>query len=290
MPKKMLIIGGSGFIGGALANYASNSHELHLTNLTHYTKNYPSTKIDLIKDPNSICNLIESFSPDITIHAVAYPNVDYCETNPQAANFLHIEVSKIIADICKKINSKLIYFSTDAVFDGKLVGKYSETDKTNPLSHYGKTKLEAEKIILNSSYLNVILRTTVVYGNSPQSRFTSWIIDNLLHKKSIHAFTDQFNTPTLVNDLVTSVLKIIQNDVSGMFHAVGTTCLSRYDFAMKLAQKLNLDTKLIIPSTSKNQLAPRSLNGCLNPSKLEKIINYKFSNIDDGISTITRSL
>lgn len=284
----MLIIGGSGLVGDTLTDHALPYFELHLTNNENEItkKAIPVTKIDLLKEKSAIISLIKSFKPDVVIHTAAYSSVDFCESHPQVADLLHVDITNDIAQACKDTNSRLVYFSTDAVFDGNSSGKYLESDSTNPISHYGKTKLKAENIILKKSDRNIILRTTVIYGWHKKSRFTNWVFDSLKNKRIVTAFTDQYNTPTLVDDLVKSILKIIDMKITGLYHAVGRTCLSRYDFAINLADKFGLDKNLVVPtlSSEKKQIAPRPTNGCLDGSKLEKLIGYDFCDINSGIS------
>lgn len=287
-----MIIGGSGLVGSTLTKYAQKDFEIHQTKNTHdIENNLPTSKIDLLTQPDKILDLINEFKPNAIVHTAAFPSVDFCQTNPKMADLLHVEITKKITESCLKNNSKLIYISTDAVFDGKLDRKYREDDKPNPLSHYGKTKLQAEEIILGASKDNVILRTTVIYGNHERSRFTNWVIELLKDGNVVEAFTDQNNTPTLVDDIVISILKIIDMKVSGLFHAVGKTCISRYEFAKLLAKKYSLNEKLIKPVTSheKKQEAPRPVNGCLDNTKLENVIEFKFHSINDGIDFITKA-
>lgn len=138
---------------------------------------------------------------------------------------------------------------------------------------------------------NVILRTSVIYGNHKKSRFTNWIIGNLIQNKIVDPHVDQFNTPTLVDDLAISILKIISKDVSGLFHATGKTCLNRYEFAKEISSQFGFDSKLILPVTSeqKKQEAPRPKKTCLDSSKLEKIIDYEFCDIKKGISFLVEN-
>ena len=177
--------------------------------------------------------------------------------------------------------------STDSVFSGNNSICYNELDTPNPLSYYGKTKLEAEKIILQNTN-NIILRTTVIYGWHIRSRFTNWVLDTLKNKKPVTAFVDQYNTPTLVDDLVKSVFSIIEKDLSGLFHASGKSCLNRFEFAQKLAISFGLDKNLVVPTKSSDisQIAPRPKNGCLDSSQLEDKSGIKFNEIDSGIDHI----
>lgn len=288
--QKLLIIGGSGLVGTTLTQYAKSNHEIHMT--INKEKNpfdvIPATKIDLLEDRFRIINLIDDLKPDVVINTAALASVDLCETNPQLANLLHIDVTKDVVEICRKIGSKIIHFSTDAVFDGKLNRKYTENDIPNPLNYYGKTRLTAEQIVMDASDDNVVLRTAVIYGWHPRSRFTNWIIQSLKEKKSVDPFIDQYNTPTLVDDLVISIIKIIENDVCGLYHAVGSTCISRYEFALKIADTFSLDKNLIKPVTAKEkkQVAPRPFKSCLDAKKLEKLIGYNFKDVSSGISFI----
>ena len=290
MKTKLLIIGGSGLLGSTLIQYALNKYQIHTT----YNKNeisfdsITSTKIELLDDRLKIINLIQDLKPDIIVHTAAHPNVDICEKNPKVADMLHIDISKDIAMVCKEVNSKLIYISTDAVFEGQLNKKYVESDKPNPINYYGKTKLEAEKIILGMDSKNVVLRTSVIYGWHKRSRFTNWILETLKEKKSIDPFIDQYNTPTLVDDIAKSILLIITLGISGLYHATGKTCINRYDFAVELANSFGYDKNLIKPITSleKKQDAPRPISTCLDSSKLEGMMNYQFLDIKSGISFI----
>lgn len=290
MKSKMLIIGGSGLIGSTLTQYAESYYDIHLTinkNKSEFSM-IPATRIDLLENRSSIINLIKNLKPDVVINTAAHSSVDLCETNPQLADLLHIDVTRDIAITCSNVGSKLVHFSTDAVFDGKLGRKYTENDKPNPINHYGKTRLEAESIVKEASDLNVILRTAVVYGWHERSRFTNWIIQTLKDKKMVDPFVDQYNTPTLVDDLAKAILKIIEMRLAGLYHAVGRTCISRYEFALTLADKFGFDKNLVKPVTlsEKKQDAKRPLNSCLDAQKLEKLIRYNFCDIETGVSLI----
>ena len=289
MAKKLLIIGGASLVGSTIIDYATNNYELFATenNTSINNPKIHSAKINLLDDKKQIVDYIEKIKPDAVIHTVAFPNVDFCESNHKLTDLLHVKITKEISEICSDINSKLIYFSTDAVFDGNKSGMYIESDTTNPLSYYGKTKLEAEKIILQNRN-NLILRTTVIYGWHKRSRFTNWVLDTLKNKKPVTAFTDQYNTPTLVDDLAQSVFSIIKKDLSGLFHTSGKSCVNRFEFAQKLAKSFNLDPNLIIPTKSADipQIAPRPKNGCLDSSQFEDKSGIKFNKIDSGIDHI----
>jgi len=289
LKKKILVFGGTGFVGSTFINYSKDLFKIFYT----YNKNpvnfdhTSSNKINLLLERKKIPSIINQFNPDVIINTVAFPSVDFCETNHDLANELHVSVTKDIVDAASKNDSKVIYLSTDAVFEGELHKKYTETDSPKPVNYYGISKFNAEKIVLEKSN-NVVLRTAVIYGWHVKSRFTNWILEYLEENKTVDPFIDQFNTPTLVDDLVKSMIKIIEKDISGLFHATGKTCINRYDFAVKLAKSFGYDEKRVFPVTSKEkkQDAPRPNSTCLDSSKLETAINFQFSDIENGISFI----
>ena len=290
MSRTLLVIGGSGLVGNTLIESAQKYYDIHFTyNKNNFPiNNIEGTYVDLTKDRTVITSLIKTLKPDITIHTAAHPNVDYCETDHVAADLLHVDITKDIATSCNVIGSKLIYISTDAVFPGEMHKKYTEIDPPNPINYYGKTKLQAEKIILGTSTDNVILRSAVIYGYHTRSRFTNWILETLSQNKIVDPYIDQYNTPTLVDDLTNALLQIIKLDIFGLYHATGKTCINRYDFALKLAEKFGLSKDLIksVTAKEKKQIALRPISTCLDSTKLEKLISYDFKNIDDGIEFI----
>ena len=123
---KLLVIGGSGLLGSVLIDHASHRHEIFAT----YNKNVilndniNSTQIELLDDRHKITSLIDLIKPEIVIHTAAHPSVDLCEKDHTIANRLHVDVTEDIAISCKKNHSKLIYISTDAVFEGQINKKY----------------------------------------------------------------------------------------------------------------------------------------------------------------------
>ena len=279
MKKKMLVIGGTSLLGYKLLSNTNDfelyaSYNKNLINL----KNVETLKIDITNIKN--CEKILNLKPDIIINTAAITNVDYCEKFERNAFDVNVTGTKNIAKIAEKLGSKLIHISTDAVFSGDKKF-YVEEDKPNPISVYGKTKLESEKIIskVNDS---VILRPSVLFGWIPfeyiktkdESRktmnFGLWVIDQLYKNNKMSIVNDQINTPTLADNLAENIIEIIKKDLAGIFHLSGLSCISRLDFSKKIAKTFGYSDNLIssISSEKLKQIAPRTLESCLKCDKI----------------------
>ena len=293
MKKKMLVIGGTSLLGYKLLSNTNDfelyaSYNKNLINL----KNVETLKIDITNKKK--CEKIFDLKPDIIINTAAITNVDYCEKFERNAFDVNVTGTKNIAEIAEKLGSKLIHISTDAVFSGsKKI--YVEEDKPNPISVYGKTKLESEKIIskVNDS---VILRPSVLFGWIPfeyiktkdESRktmnFGLWVIDQLYKNNKMSIVNDQINTPTLADNLAENIIEVIKKDLTGIYHLSGLSCISRLDFSKKIAKTFGYSDNLIssISSEKLKQIAPRTLESCL---KCDKIVQngVNLLNIDQSI-------
>ena len=284
---KILVLGGSGLVGDHfITNSKSNDFiTTYKNNVTNFS-NVISIKINLPQDWPKLEELILKEKPDIVLNSIAYSNSDFCETNREETYMLHVKISEKITTICSKINSKIVFLSTDYVFDGKK-GNYSENDKTNPINYYGHTKDLAEKIILKNEN-NLVLRTAMVYGLSSKVRFLRYVIENLKKDQEINTYDDIFNSATLLDDLTNGISKAIELDASGIYHVVGSSCVSRFDFAKTVAKVFDFNENLVKPVSilSAKLKAQRPINPCLNNSKASKTFGIKFLSINEGIKQI----
>lgn len=283
---KFFVTGGSGLLGSNFVSLAGSiGHEVIATGLRHKA----TLTLD-ITDRAKTLKVISENTPDVVVHSAAMANVDQCENERDAAWMANVDGTRNVADACLRSGAKLIFISTDYVFDGKH-GPYSEDDETNPINFYGRTKLEAERIVLALGERAAVVRTTVIYGfGGHKQNFVTWVIDALRKGNRTPVVTDQFNSPTFAKNCAEGILAISEKNASGIYNIVGRSCTNRHDFAVKIAQKFGLRSELLVPvdSVTLNQPAKRPKNSCLLTGKAERELDskIKFLTVDEGLESM----
>ena len=292
MSKKILITGASGQLGNSVLNQLYGKYELLATdiNSNNINKlNIPFAFLNII-DFKQIKSTLSNFNPNVIINLAALTDVDKCELNPDKAYLLNTKSVEMLSD---NFDGQFIQISTDYVFDG-YNGPYSEDDNTNPLSIYGKTKLEVEKVLQDFGKNWCILRTNVLfdYYRSTEASFIKWVFDSLKSNKSIKVVDDQWNNPTWTQSLAEVIELVINKNVKGLYNYGGADYLNRFEFAQIIADIFNLDKTLILPidTDNLNQAAPRPLKGGLKTEKIEKEFDIKCVKLKYSLSMIKSRL
>jgi len=287
---KILIIGANGFLGTNLLQFQDTFEAQFVAadiNNSNIQPKTPFYHID-ITNKNDTYKKLMNIAPDIVIITAAITDVDQCEVDKDIAKSINTNGPKNVIKACEAVNSKLIFMSTDFVFDGtKMDALYNEDDVPNPLSYYAKTKYEAELAIIDSNLDFLICRTAVLYGwNKSKLNFITWILKKLKQNEQISIVTNQINSPTFVRNLAEIILKLIEKEAIGIYHTAGDLSLSRYEMALQCADIFNLDKALITPIEDFNQKAMRPKNAGLDVSKLKKLLGseLKIYSLNDGLN------
>ncbi len=294
---KVLVIGGGGQLGSKIIEKAKDNFDVYATYMTREPSLDPSRiyKVDKT-DRGGIIHFFRKLKPNIVIDTAALHSVDYCETHKQEAWAVNVEGTKNVVEACSKNRAKMVFVSTDYVFDGTK-GNYMEEEPVKPINYYGLTKLEAEKMIDQTSEDYIVARPSVIYSWVPPDRsrlqsssgkplnFAMWLIQKLREKTPVKIVTDQYSSPTLADSLAETILRLSESDKVGIYHTAGKTRLSRYDFALKIAQKFGLDENLISPITTDQlkQMAKRPMDSSLNVEKVERDLKTKMLIIDEAL-------
>ena len=246
---KFFITGGSGLLGERLATIASNDDEIVLSHNSNPTKN--TIKCD-ITDKNEVEKVINKNKPDTIVHCAAMTDVDLCEDEIDIAYRINSDGTRNMAQAAENIGAKIIYVSTDFVFDGDK-GYYSEDDEVNPLGIYAKSKYDGEVQLKKYSTNWAIARVSVLYGWHKKANFTTWVINQLRSNNSINIVTDQINSPTYADNAGEAIFEIAKQDKNGIYHTAGNDRINRFDFTQKIAEAFNLNKDLINPTSTKTK-------------------------------------
>lgn len=302
--KKILITGISGLLGGNFGRLFSKKYEITGTfnsfnpisdKYKQFFRGYKN--IDLIqhdlKNEEKTGNILRKISPDILLHTAGITDNIYSENHPFECFNTNVKPIKNIALLCKKIGTKLVYISSDLVFDGR-VGNYNEEDKLNPISNYGRSKMMAEKIIIDNIQTAIIIRTSLIYGFSPKGNRSEneKLYNRAKSGEKISLFSNEYRCPIWVNDLSTAIYLLLQKKVEGIFHVAGPEKISRYDFGCSILNRIGYSN--IKPSKASIEDYKGSPNRApdlsLNINKLLNTISIEINNPSDGISHLKYEL
>ncbi len=288
---KILITGGTGLFGLNFALRQSKNYKIYLVQnkkrikLSKKLENIYLLKKDLNKKKN-IKKILNKIKPNYVIHAAAITNLEYCQKYKTTAKKVNYTLTKNITNECKEKKYKLIYLSSDQLFEGKN-SYYSESSKTFPLNFYSKLKIASENYIIKNLKDFLIIRTNFFgWGSFFRSSFSDNIIFNLKKKKKIHILKDVYFNPISLNYLTKAISKLISNKKNGIYNISSSKKISKYNLAKKIAKTFKLNERYLSPirlnNLESNVVRPRNMS--LNNVKIRKIftmpsIEYQIKNL-----------
>lgn len=226
-----------------------------------------------IVDFNGTEKFIANYMPDVVIHCAAYTYVDKAEDEQGLCYLVNASATENIAEICKKINAKMLYISTDYVFDGTKDGFYEVEDEPNPINVYGKTKLLGEQAVQRILKKYFIVRISWVFGEHGNN-FVKTMLRLGKERKGINVVADQYGSPTYTADLAPLLVEMIQTEKYGIYHATNEGVCTWAEFGEEIFKIAGMDVKVNHITTAEYPTrAKRPLNSRLSK---EKIINNKF--------------
>jgi dTDP-4-dehydrorhamnose reductase len=283
----ILITGVSGLLGANLLLLAQDKG-LDAVGLYHRNAIDPAAAMRQaadLTDAVETARILQKLSPSYIVHCAAATDVDWCEAHPTEANRVNVAAAATIANFTSRTGAKLVYVSTDSVFDGE-VGNYAETDTPAPVNVYAKTKLQGEREVLHRDPSAIIARVNL-YGWNAQNKdsLAEWILKELGLGRSVPGFSDVIFCPMLVNDLAEILLEMLDRGLSGLYHLVGSDAVTKYEFAMRVASEFGYDATQVVPkrlSDSKLK-APRPRNTSLNTGKISQAMGRTMPDVDAGL-------
>ena len=208
--------------------------------------------------------------PDLVIHTAAYTDVDGCERNPDTAFQINAIGTRYVAEGAAKAGAKLLYLSTDYVFDGRKTVPYTERDPVNPLNVYGRSKLAGEEEALKGCRRTLVLRTSWLYGAHGKN-FVKTILSLAVTQPEVRVVDDQRGSPTYARHLAHVIAGLLRSDVTGVIHAGGEGECSWYEFAKAILQEAGLECRVVPISTAESgRLAGRPPYSALSTAFLHQ--------------------
>lgn len=290
---RLLVTGGSGLVGWRVVEEAAKLTDQLIYTFYNHEVDHPSAdarNLD-IRDREHVFELIEAAVPDVVIHAAAVTDVDACERDPQYAHQVNTTGTKNVADACMSVGARLVFVSTSFVFDGSKE-RHTHTDDRNPINEYGHTKATAEQYIESSEVRSAIVRTDQPYGWPTEwqsATMVQWVLQKLKSTKSVPVFDDWYNHPTYLPNLARVLVRIANNSQRGTYHAVGPDYISRYEWAIHIADVFGYDRDRIVPASATDaEVSATRPNVRLECSQLRGL-NVQMAGINDGLTELFSS-
>jgi dTDP-4-dehydrorhamnose reductase len=291
--SKLLITGGSGFLGWNLAKYAAEFYEVSFTYGQHPISIPECQKYHVdLQNRTEIEEVMDDIQPEVLIHTAALGNVELCEKRRSLAHEINVAATSHLAKCAEELGCRFVYISTDLVFDGQQ-GNYVETDRPIPVNYYGETKLLGEKAVMFTSTDYLIIRMALMYGisNGINGCFTDWIRKGLENKKPVHLYTDQYRSPLFVLDGVQALIELIEKPIKNkIFHLAGRERLNRYDFGKRFAKIFGYSGQWLRPTKMQDVAAtvPRGNDCSLNPEAVQKLLSFQLSDVHTGLQQMKK--
>lgn len=283
--RRMLIrfSAGSGLAGGLAYTVAGSS--LHPDLLPG--SGYRFIPADLLDDP-AVEEMIRTVAPDVVVNTSALSVPDYCEQHRSEAYAMNVSAVRHLAECCERANCRLIHLSTDFVFDGRGRTLYTETDRPAPVNYYGETKWLGEQAVAEICRRYAIVRVVVVYGKTlpgQHGNVLQLVKTRLENKQPVRVVSDQWRTPTWVEDICSGVELLIASGANGIFHICGRECLSIAEIAYRVADYFRLDRSLILPVTTA-EMKETTLRPAFSGLSIEKAmreLGYAPHTLEEGL-------
>jgi len=282
---KILITGSSGMLGTDLVNLlkrreASLEHNPEVIEAPHEV-------LDITLE-DRVSDFISTHTPDIVVNCAAFTNVDKCETEREDAFSVNALGPKYLAAAANKCGARVIQISTDFVFDGNGNRPYTEEDQTNPLSEYGRTKLEGERNIQSYCDSYLIVRTSWLFGHNGIN-FAAKMLELAEQHKELSIVTDETGSPTYTPDLAEALWILIKQKCEGVINISNDGSCSRYEWAEYIFETMGFKIKMNpIKSSDYKRPANVPLNSTLNCQKFTTITGMQMRPWEETVESYLR--
>ena len=243
-----------------------------------------------ITDSLSVKKVITQAAPDVVIHCAAYTAVDAAEENEAVCRKVNADGTENIAKVCRMLDCKMIYISTDYVFDGKGTRPWEPDDERHPLNVYGQTKYEGELAVQKNLTKYFIVRIAWVFGKNGKN-FIRTMLNLAKTHDTITVVNDQFGSPTYTYDLAKLLVDMAESDKYGIYHATNEGICSWYEFACEIFKQAGVNVNVIPVTAAEYQAkAKRPENSRMSKSKLTENGFERLPSWQDALSRYLKEM
>lgn len=270
---RLIVTGGSGFLGSSILKRAPKSWQIAATYFAHpiARTNAAAFRVD-IREPDAVNRLFDELHPDAVIHTAAQMKGDEMTA-------VNVDGARHIARATARAGARLIHMSSDVIFDGEHA-PYDESAAPDPISPYAESKARAEQAIIEERPHAAIARTSLIYGFDPLDPRTRQVLKGEMPR----LFTDEFRCPIFVTDLADALLELAVNDFAGAIDIAGPQRLNRYEFGVKLANAFQSPPRFA-PALSASSPGRRPRDCTLDISLAQRILGTRLRSVDEVIAT-----
>jgi len=279
-----MIIGATGLVGNALLRAWKARGDRVSAATYHCHASGGFLQLDM-QDETRVRAMLAETRPSLVAVPAANPYVDYCELNPEETRRVNVEGTLNVARACREIGARMIFFSSDYVFDG-VKGIYTEEDAPSPLNEYGRQKVAAEAGVLAYDGRNLVLRASGAYGWQWEPKnFVLQVKSRLSEGKTMRVASDLRYNPTYVENLAEITVALADTGAEGIFHVVGAEEIGRHEFAVRAARAFGLDARLIeaVPAVRLGSTIPRPKASILRTDKVRAALAVQPVGVDEGL-------
>lgn len=282
---RVAVLGSSGLLGSFCEYAFEHWCDWEVTALSR-SRSEQSPRHTVFRSLDDATEIIRQGRFDAVVNCVAKASHEGCEADSQAAFETNSVFPEKIAKSCLESGARFVHISTDAVFDGPHERPFSEDDAPHPVSVYGLSKLEGERLVAAANPDAIILRTNFFsWSRSGRHGVLDFFYSALRNEEAVDGFTDYWTSSLYVGDLVEAIRDLLKVEYSGLIHAVSSEAISKFEFGRSVAHVFSFSPSLVKPSTlsSQNFLAHRAPDLALSPRKLEKLFGRKAPSSVEGL-------
>jgi len=290
--KRLMVTGCGGFVAGGIVHQAGDAWELHALSRQAPLLDRPGLvwhSFDLL-DNDRLHDTFHAIKPDAVIHAAALADIDFCQAHQELARGVNAGVTGELAGLCADSGAKLVFLSTDNIYDGER-GYYTEEDPPTPINFYGKTKVMAEEAVAALRVSYAVARVSLVMGLpmlGAGNSFLSRMMPILERGEELGVPDNEIRSPVDVVTAARALLELAGNDYDGYLQVAGNDVCNRFEMARRIARKFGHPEKLVAPRDPVDipGRAPRPLNASLCNHKARDVLGAPMLGIEDGLELV----